>query len=374
MGQTWLVYTLTNSPLLLGLLGAMQFLPITILSLFVGVVIDKYPKKKILIITQCVSMILALILATLVFTHNLKYGYILILAVLLGITNSIDMPTRQAFTVEIAGKEDLMNAIALNSAIFNLAKILGPAIGGIVMAALGAGWCFLLNGLSFIAVIYSLLQISVTPYVREKKSNNIFKEIKDGLKYIYTEKVLFQTILLILVIGIFAFNYSVLVPVLTKNVLNKGEAGYGTLMAFLGIGSLFGALTVSIKSRSRSVPKVRVMIVSSLITAVLLFLIGLSKNFYLTGIILCGTGIFNIYFSTTANTTLQMNSKDEYRGRVMSVYALAFAGASPMGSLFAGAASSSFGVSKAFSLSGIFIIFFIVVISLFFLKEKSTIV
>jgi predicted MFS family arabinose efflux permease len=370
MGQTWLVYTLTNSPLLLGLLGAMQFLPITILSLFVGVIIDKYSKKKILIITQSISMILALILAALVFTHNLKYEYILILAILLGITNAIDMPTRQAFTVEIAGKEDLMNAIALNSAIFNLAKILGPAIGGIVMSFLGAGWCFLLNGLSFIAVIYSLLKISITPYVRKKKSNNMFKEISDGLRYIYKEKVLLETILLILVIGIFAFNYSVLVPVLTKNVLNKGEAGYGTLMAFLGIGSLFGALTVSIKNKS--VPKVKIMIISSLMTAILLFLVGLSTNFYLSGIILCGTGIFNIYFSTTANTTLQINSKDEYRGRVMSVYALAFAGASPIGSLFAGVASSSIGVSKAFSLSGLSIVFFIVIISLLFAKGFKT--
>ena len=369
MGQTWLVFTLTNSPLLLGLLGAMQFLPITIFSLFVGVIIDKYPKKKILIMTQSISMVLALILATLVFTNNLKYGYILILAVLLGITNSIDMPTRQAFTIEIAGKEDLMNAIALNSAVFNLAKILGPAIGGIIMAILGAGWCFLLNGISFIAVIYSLSQITIIPYVRKKKYNNIIKEIMDGLRYIYQEKVLFQTILLILIVGIFAFNYSVLVPILTKNVLNRNEAGYGTLMAFLGVGSLFGAITVSIKSRS--VPKVKVMIISSLVTAVLLFLVGFSRNFYLTAIILCGTGISNIYFSTTANTTLQMNSKNEYRGRVMSVYSLAFAGATPIGSLFAGAASSGFGVSKAFSLSGILIVFFIAVISLIFVKKSK---
>jgi len=154
IGQIWLVYTLTNSPLLLGVLGAMQFLPVTILTLFSGVLIDKYPKKKILLVTQSVSMILALTLAALVFTHTVKYEYILILAVLLGITNSIDMPARQSFMIEIAGREDLMNAIALNSVTFNLAKILGPSMGAVLMVALGAGWCFLINGLSFIAVIY----------------------------------------------------------------------------------------------------------------------------------------------------------------------------------------------------------------------------
>ncbi len=369
MGQAWLVLTLTNSPFLLGLLGAMQFLPITILSLFVGVIIDRYPKKKILLITQSVSMVLALTLALLVFTHTLKYEYILILGVLLGITNAFDMSTRQSFMVEIVGRDDLMNAIALNSAIFNLAKILGPSIGAMIMATLGAGWCFLLNGLSFIAVIYGLVQIKVQSYVRKKKSNNIFKEIKDGLKYIYKEKVLFQTILLVSVVGIFAFNYSVLVPVLTRNVLHLQETGYGFLMASLGVGSLFGALTVSFKSKSG--PNMKVMIYSATLVAVFLFLIGFTKQYYLLAIILCVTGVFNIYFATTANTTLQMYSKDEYRGRVMSVYSLVFAGATPVGNLFAGLASSNMGVSKTFSLSGILIICFIIIICIFFRKKTK---
>lgn len=360
IGQVWLVFTLTNSPLLLGVLGVAQFLPVTILTLFAGVLIDKYPKKKILLVTQSISMILALILATLVFTHTVKYEYILILAVLLGITNSIDMPTRQSFMIEIAGREDLMNAIALNSVIFNLAKILGPSIGALLMATLGAGWCFLINGLSFIAVIYGLLQIKVKPYVRGENSNNILKEIKDGLKYIYKERILFKSVLLVLVMGIFAFNYNVLIPVFVKDVLRQEAKTFGILMAALGVGSVFGALTVSGKGSSG--PKMKVMIISSLIIGMLLFLNGFNTQYVATVIMLVAIGAFSIYFSTTANTTLQMNSKDEYRGRVMSVYSLVFAGATPIGSMFAGVAISSIGVSETFRLSGALIVFLTAVI------------
>jgi predicted MFS family arabinose efflux permease len=369
IGQAWLVYTLTNSPLLLGILGAVQFLPVTILTLFAGVLIDKYPKRKILLITQTVSMILAFALSVLVFTGTVKYGYILILAMLLGITNAIDMPARQAFMFEIAGREDLMNAVALNSVAFNLAKILGPSLGAVLMATLGAGWCFLLNGLSFIAVIYGLLLIKLEPYVREKNSNNILKEINDGLKYIYKNRILLQSVLLLLIVGIFAFNYNVLLPVFVRNVLHQEAKAFGVLMAALGVGSVFGALTIS--SKSRSGPKMMVMIISSLIIGTLFFLNGFNTQYIAAIIILVVIGAFSIYFSTTANTTLQMNSKNEYRGRVMSVYALVFAGATPIGNIFAGVAVDSLGISNAFMLSGILILGFTVIISLIFIKKAK---
>lgn len=367
IGQAWLVFTLTNSPLLLGVLGMMQFLPVTLLTLFAGVLIDKYPKRRILLLTQGVSMVLALILATLVFTDTVKYEYILILAVLLGITNSIDMPTRQTFMVEIVGREDLMNAIALNSLTFNLAKVLGPSLGAVLMATLGAGWCFLINGLSFIAVICGLLQIKVSPYVREKNSNNIIQEINAGLGYIYKERVLLQSVLMVLVIGIFAFNYNVLIPVYVKTILHQDAKTFGILMAALGAGSVFGALTVTGKGSSG--PKMKIMITSALIIGLLLFLIGFSTGYVVTLILLVAVGAFSIYFSTTANTTLQMNSRDEYRARVMSVYSLVFAGATPLGSLFTGIAITSIGVSETFALSGGLIVFLTVAISLVFIKK-----
>ena len=352
VGQSWLVLKLTNSPLRLALITIIQFLPITLFSLFAGLVVDKFPKKKILLFTQTVSMILALILSALVFTHTVRYEYILVLALCLGIINTIDMPTRQAFNVEIVGKKDLMNAITLNSATFNLARIIGPAVGAVFMAYAGAGWCFLVNGLSFIAVIYGLLHIESEPYIRKKGSEKgVFREILDGLKYIKDNAVLLETILLVTIIGIFGFNYNILIPVFTKDVLHMQEKAYGFLLSSLGVGSLIGALLASAKSKRG--PKRVFMIGSSLAMGTMLLFTGMSRLYYLTALSLAVTGIFNIFFSTTANSTLQINSKDEYRGRVMSVYAFVFAGLSPAGSFFSGYTSEILGADNTFIISGI---------------------
>ena len=370
IGQTWLVLTLTGSPLLLGILGAVQFLPITIFSLFAGVIIDRYPKKKIILMTQFASMILAFTLSALVFTHTVSYEYILILALILGFSNTLDMPTRQAFTIELAGKKDLMNAIALNSATFNLARIIGPAIGAILLASFGAGWCFLLNGFSFLAVIISLLKVKVTPYVRKKVSdNNMLKEVKDGLKYIAREPALLQTILMVLIVGIFVFNFNILIPVFTKNILHQGEKVYGLLMSALGVGSLVGALMVSVKSKSG--PKMKILLRSSIMISITFILISFTKTYYYTAVLLVITGIFNIWFSTNANSTLQITTKDEYRGRVMSVYSLVFAGASPIGNMFAGITTNMFGANSSFLLSGVLTLVLIALITLFFTLRQQ---
>ena len=369
IGQSWLVYTLTDSPLLLGVFAAMQFLPITTLSLFAGVIVDRYPKKTILYVTQSVSMLLALILAALVFTNTVRYEYLLVLAVLLGITNSIDIPARQSFLIEIAGRDDLMNAIALNSMTFNLAKILGPSLGAVLMAALGAGWCFLINGISFIAVLIGLLRIKVDPYVRPKVSTKIIREIMDGLRYIYKNRILLQGILTTLGMGIFAFNYSVLLPVFVKNVLHQEAAAYGVLMAALGVGSIIGALVVS--GRSKSGPRMGIVIISALLVGVLYILHGLFIQYAVIIILLAGIGLFSITFSTTLNTILQVNSSNEYRGRVMSVYSLVFSGATPIGGLFTGIAISGSGISETFRLSGILIICMVLGVSVLFFKKRD---
>ena len=369
IGQSWLVLSLTNSPLLLGLLGVVQFLPITFFSLFAGVIVDKFSKKKLLIFTQLSSMLLAFVLALLVFTNTVKYEYILIIGFILGCVNCIDMPTRQSFTVEIAGKEDLMNAIALNSATFNLARILGPSIGALIMAYFGTGWCFLLNGISYMAVLFGLYRITAEPYFRKNiKENNMLNEIKDGLKYIRNSKILLETILMILVVGIFGFNYNVLVPSFTKLVLHQNEKTYGILMSFLGAGSLLGAIAASMRSKRGL--KTKLMLISSIMVALMLILIGLNSNYIIAALLLCVTGLFNIQFSTTANSTLQLNSQDNYRGRVMSVYSLAFAGATPLGSLFTGFVSDRLGPSQGFMLSGISIIVFVSIIKYNF-RSKS---
>ena len=372
IGQSWLVLSLTGSPLLLGLVGTMQFLPVTFFSLFAGVLTDKFPKKKILLFTQTISMLLAFILSALVFTHTLKYEYIIVLALCLGFCNTLDMPTRQAFNMEIVGKEDLMNAVALNSATFNLARIIGPAIGAMLMGYLGAGWCFLLNGFSFMAVIYGLIQIDVKEYVRIKISERgMLKEIKDGLKYIKSNSVLLETLILVSIMGVFVFNYNVLIPVFTKNVLHMQEKTYGILLSALGAGSLIGALLVTLKSKGG--PNKILMICSSIAIGIMLIFTGISNVYYLTALSLAITGIFNMFFSTTANSTLQLNSKDEYRGRVMSVYSLVFAGFTPIGSLFSGFVAEKYGARVCFILSGVstIVLILILVFCIKFRKKKE---
>ncbi|MNI14136.1 Enterobactin exporter EntS [compost metagenome] len=370
IGQAWLVLTITGSPFLLGLVGAIQFAPITVFSLFAGVIIDRFPKKTILLATQTVSMLLAFTLSILVFTQTVHFVHILILAFILGLSNTFDMPTRQSFNIEIVGKEDLMNAIALNSTTFNLARIIGPAIGALMMATLGAGWCFLLNGFSFLAVIYGLLQVKTTPYIRKKPSNTgIFKEIKDGIVYMANDKLLAQTILLVAVVGTLAYNFNILIPVFTKNVLHMGEATYGTLMSCLGIGSLAGALTVSF--RSKKGPKLRTSILCSIGVSLMLGLNGLTGSPIIAGILLVGTGIINITFATNANSTLQFHTKDEYRTRVMSVYTLVFAGSTPVGNLFIGYMADRYGADGAFLWSGILCLVLCLTIIWFYSRNRS---
>lgn len=352
IGQSWLVLTLTGSSLKLGIVAACQFLPILLFSLFAGIIVDKFPKKNILIATQTVSMILAFALATLVLTDTVRYEYILVLALLLGLNNTLDMPTRQAFNVEIVGKEDLMNAIALNSTTFNMARIVGPSIGAVMMAWLGAGWCFLLNGISFIAVLYGLIHIEAAPYVRKLRAKEgILKEIKDGIIYIAKDPILSPTVMLVTVIGTLAFNFNILIPVFTKNVLHMGETTYGTLMSCLGVGSLAGALTMSF--RSKRGPKLKLSMAASCMVAVCLILNGLSGSVWVCGTLLACTGFFNILFATNSNSALQMYAKDEYRARVMSVYSLVFAGSTPIGSLFSGFIADRFGANGAFVACGV---------------------
>ncbi|MEW9700003.1 MFS transporter [Paenibacillus sp. SI8] len=351
IGQSWLVLTITGSPFKLGVVGAFQFMPILCFSLFAGIIVDKFPKKNILLVTQTVSMILAFTLAILVLTDSVKYSYILVLALLLGLNNTLDMPTRQAFNIEIVGKEDLMNAIALNSTTFNMARIVGPSIGAVMMALLGAGWCFLLNGISFIAVLYGLLHIKAAPYVRKKRSSEgVLKEIKDGIVYIARDPLLAQTVLLVTVIGTLAFNFNVLIPVFTKNVLHLGETTYGTLMSCLGIGSFAGALTMSFRKQG---PRIIISSVCSLLVAMCLIFNGLSSSAWLVGVLLALTGFFNIMFATNSNSNLQMHAKEEYRARVMSVYSLVFAGSTPIGNLFAGFIADRYGANGAFLSCGI---------------------
>jgi MFS family permease len=358
--QLWLVYSITKSAYLLGILGVFQFGPMLLFSLFAGTLVDRFPKKKMLILTQTILMIQAFILAFLVWAGHVQYWHILVLATILGFVNTIDMPTRQSFIIELVGKEDLMSAVALNSAIVNLAKILGPAVSGVAIIYFGTASCFLLNGISFIAVLIGLTFIKTTVGQIRKQSNNLWFEALAGLKYIALRKVLLNSILIILAVGTFAMNSDIIIPVFAKEILHKQASGYGFLLSAMGIGSLIGAMIVS--SRSKRKPTGKLLFGSGILECLLYMVMGFVHTYFLSSIFIAVLGFFSVFFLTTANSIIQLNSDNEYRGRVMSVYTLGFAGTTPIGNFFAGSVTEKFGANAGFFACGFVTIIFIAII------------
>lgn len=349
--QVWLVYNLTKSPLLLGLLGVFQFGPLLLFSLFAGVYIDRFPKRKILIFTQVVFMVQALALALLVYLGNVRYWEILVLAAVFGVIQTIDLPARQAFFVELVGKEDLMNAISLNSTIFNLAKIVGPALAGVIMTMFGPTVCFFVNGISFIAVLIGLFLIDVDGAVQYRKDMNIIEDIKQGLIYIWNNQMLKIGVLSMAIVCTFSMNTDVIIPVFAKEVLGRGTAEYTVLLSFVGVGSFLGAIYMASKSRKGT--SKAMLYKQALVGGIVQIIILFTKNYYLSILLVSVLGFFNLTFLNTANASLQLNSRDEYRGRVMSVYALLNNGSLPIGNLFAGAVMEKFGPGTGFPVCGV---------------------
>lgn len=363
IAQPWLAYQLTNSPFLLSLVSAMQFVPVLFLSLFAGVIIDKLPKKRLLIITQSASLLVSLVLAILTYSGHIQYWHILIMATLLGVINTLDMPARQSFIIELVGKDDLMNAIALNSSVFNLARIIGPMLAALVMAQFGVAACFLINSISFAAVIISLMAIHpIAKSVKKAVSESIFCSIKNGLIYMKNRKDIYEIILLVAIVATLAMNFNILVPVLVKTVLGQAETAYGLLMSFMGVGSFAGAIFIA--SVSRKGPKHFFLWTVPYIVAATLILLGLNTNFLLAGILLAINGLFFIMFSTSCNTSLQLKSNGEYRGRVISIYTLVFSGFTPFGNLIAGVVTDRFGVGAGFIVTGLLIVVLMALLAL----------
>lgn len=349
--QPWLAYTLTGSPFLLSLVGILQFTPVLFFSLFAGVIIDRFPKKKILLITQSSALLTTLVLAVLVQTGNVRYWHILLMATIMGFVNTFDMPARQSFVIELTGREDLMNAIALNSSVFNIARIVGPALAGIVMGYLGIEFCFYANSVSFAAVIVGLFFIK--PIVNSgivKKGMGMLEETKKGMLYIARNKVLMETLFIAAIVGTFAMNFSVLVPVFAKTVLKQQEAGFGFLMSFMGVGSFLGAMLVA--TLSKGGPRNFILRYLPVSIAVFLILTAFTGVFILTGLCLALTGFCFVAFSSTANSTMQLNTDDVYRGRVMGAYSLVFAGSTPLGNLYTGVITDRFGPGWGFIACG----------------------
>jgi len=308
-------------------------------------------------------MLLAFTLAILNWTGVVQYWHVLILATLLGIANTIDMPARQSFIVELVGKEDLMNVIAMNSSIFNAARALGPAIAGLVIGAVGTALCFFLNGLSYIAVIWGLLLMTfeVIPPGKSREYH-IIADIQEAMRAIRATPLVMVTMLLVAVIAIFATNFTVLVPIFAKQELHRDAAAFGFLMSSFGSGALLGSVTLA--ALSRNAPKPSLLLGAGMGLSLVLMLIGLQNSCALTAFLLSLCGWSMVTFFGMANTTVQLNTPDRLRGRVMSVYTFTFGGLTPIGSLFAGTLAHWIKAPLTFALGGLIsgIFFFIVIV------------
>jgi MFS family permease len=352
VAQAWLVLELTHSSLKLGVVSALQFLPMLFLSFFTGPFIDYFDKRKIILWTQASLMVQAFLLSVLVWTDTVQYWHIVVLATLLGIVNTVDMPARQSFIIELVGKEDLMNAIALNSSIFNAARAVGPAVAGMLIAAVGTAACFFMNGLSFFAVLAGLLFMKVECVTcREKPSYNILRDIGEAVRYIKATPVVMITIMLVSVVSIFGTNFTVLVPVFARMELNRDAAAFGFLMSSFGVGALVGA--VSLAMMSRWGPRPAFLLGGGMSLSLFLMLIGLQRSYGLTALLLALAGWSMVTFFGMANTTVQLNTADHLRGRVMSLYALSFGGLTPFGSMFAGTVAHWLKAPLTFALGGL---------------------
>jgi len=355
VAQAWLVIQLTHDPFMLGLLSAAQFLPVMILGLFGGIVADALPKRQTLIATQIVQMVLAFILFALTQAGVVEVWHILVLAILLGVTNAVDMPTRQAFSVEMVGHEDIQNAVALNSAMFNGARIVGPAVAGFAIDLFGIPIAFLLNGLSFLAVIvaYAVMREddlhSPAHYSRPKTVRAVGETLADGLRYCWRSPMLLLPIVVIGLVSTFGMNFGVMIPALADEVLKTDALGFGFLMAASGAGALAAALLIAFSGRQRPM----IIGVGAVGLGIGLIAAGATTSFALALGAMTLVGFGAIGMAATANTTIQLNVEDGFRGRVMSVYTTVFAGSTPIGGVFAGSLASTYSVSTSLLVAGV---------------------
>lgn len=369
VGQAWLVLNLTNSPLALGTVTTLQFLPILLLTLVAGVVADRVPKRRFLVATQSAAALQALLLALLVSTGLVRLWHVYVLALALGVNNAFDNPTRQAFVPEMVGKDLLRNAIPLNSTLFNSARIVGPAIGGLTIAILGVGGTFFLNAASFVPVIGALLLMrSSQLFPTRKAEGRMLTQLREGLDFAVGTPRVFLILLLLAFIGTFGYNFTVMLPLLARFVLHVQSVGFGIMTSVVGVGSVLAALSIAY---TRSATE-KQLLLGAAAFSLLLILVGLSRWFGVTLVLLVLLGFAGIIFTATANTRLQLSAPDGLRGRVMSLYILLFAGTTPIGSFLLGNVAERFGVQKAIVLFGALSVLGVIVALLYRATRKPT--
>ncbi len=362
--QGFLIFELTRSPAYLGLVGFASGAPTWLLTLYGGVVADRVPRRRLLIITQACMMVLAFVLAALTFLHVVQPWHVLVLASLLGITNSFDGPARQSFVSEMVASEDLTNAIALNSTMFHAATIVGPATAGLTYAVFGPAVCFTLNGVSFIAVIAALLTMRFPPRTPRPGGVSAMEEFREGTQYIRSQPTIRVLISMIAVSSMFGLSLGTLIPAWSVNVLGGGAALNGLLFSARGTGALLGALFIA--SLGRRIMRGRLLMYGALVYPVLLFAFAFSRALPLSLLILAGAGVGMILVNNLSNALVQTSTPERLRGRVMGTYTWIFFGFMPLGALWSGMIAGSLGEPAAVMINAAIAFFFAAGVRVFY--------
>jgi MFS family permease len=351
VAQSWLVYRLTGSSLLLGIVGFAGQIPIFLLSPMGGAVADRHSRHRLIILTQTSAMVLAFVLAALTLTRQVHVWHIMALASLLGCVNAFDIPARQSFFVHMVGKEDLLNAIALNSTMFNAARVMGPAVAGILVASVGEGWCFLINGVSYLAVIAGLLMMRIESGQARAERASVVRELAEGVRFARRTMPVKVLLLLLGLVSVVGTPYTVLMPIFADRILHGGARGLGLLMGATGLGAMAGALTVAARTGVRGLGRLVGWASAGFGASLILF--SASRWFWLSWLLLIPVGGCLMVQMACSNTLLQSMVPDHLRGRVMALYSMMFMGVAPFGALGAGAVAARLGAPWTVALGGL---------------------
>jgi MFS family permease len=345
IAQGWVVYQIGHSELILGIVSFASAIPVLVISPWGGVVVDRMSRRKLLMMTQSGAMILAFVMAALTFANVIQEWHVIVLAALLGVVSAFDAPARQAFVPDMVGKEDLPNAIAMNSMMFNSARVIGPAIAGLALAAVGAGWCFTINGISFLAVLIGLWLMDMPAREPIQHTTSPWQQLVSGVKYSAGNREIRGLILLSLVFSVFGISYSTVLPAFVANILHQGAAAYGWINTATGLGAITGALLlVNNLGHGR---RGKLLVLINIAFPLVLMAFSFTLSYPLALVLAYGLGLGFMTQFTTINTLLQTRVSDEYRGRVMGLYTITFFGFAPFGNLLIGYLGEKMGLSIA---------------------------
>ncbi len=358
--QGFFIFELTHSPAFLGYVGFANGIPTWLFMVYGGVIADRFSRRNIMIVTQTIMMLLAFILATLTFTNTVEPWHILLLTFGLGVANAFDAPARQAFVNELVPRNDLLNAIALNSMMFHSAAAIGPAVAGITYAVFGPAWCFTINGISFLAVIYNLFIMKFQPTTKRVVNKSAIKELRDGLKYLKTQKVILLIMLVVSFSTLFGLSIATLFPAWAVKILHGNAATNGFLQTFRGIGAVLCSLFIA--SLSRFIVRGKILTTGLISLPIFMVLFSFNSSFIISSLILIGIGASIIAINNLSNGLTQTLVSEEFRGRVMGVYSFSFFGFMPLGALWIGMLAEHFGSPIAILINSVILFIFVGVV------------